>query len=83
MYICIECNSSIQVLYVEYSKENVKLYRCPTCRSIADKYIEYEEILVSIDLLLHREEVCDVMCCDVMSCLSYHNIMQYIIHKNL
>ena len=52
--ICVECGSSVETLYHEYSLGNIRLTRCSVCNSVADKYIEYELILVAIDIVLHR-----------------------------
>jgi hypothetical protein len=41
---------------VEYSAQNVKLSRCRVCNEVADKYIEYDAVLVLIDVVLHRKE---------------------------
>lgn len=42
-------------MFVEYSAMNFRLTRCPQCGKIADKYIEYELLLVLIDILLHED----------------------------
>ena len=41
-------------LYIEYSESNLRLTRCPECGQVTDKYIEYELLLVLIDIVLHR-----------------------------
>lgn len=41
-------------LYVEYSENNFRLTRCKRCGQVADKYVEYELMLVLIDIILHR-----------------------------
>lgn len=54
---CIECGQSVESLYVEFTGEgNIRLTRCPECGNVADKYIEYELVLVVIDIILHRKE---------------------------
>jgi hypothetical protein len=42
-------------LYVEYSPTNIRLTRCAKCGKVADKYIEYELLLVLLDAILHRK----------------------------
>lgn len=42
-------------LYVEYSEESLRLVRCQHCGRVADKYIEFELLLVLIDIILHRK----------------------------
>jgi hypothetical protein len=45
----------VESLYVEYSLTNIRLTRCDTCGKVADPYVEYELLLVLIDVLLHRK----------------------------
>lgn len=53
---CVECGEQVKSLYVEYSRGNTALRQCPGCGQIADKYIEFEWIVVFIDMLLHRHQ---------------------------
>lgn len=41
-------------LYTSYSPTNIRLTTCPSCNKFADKYIEYDGVLIFIDLLLLR-----------------------------
>lgn len=52
--VCVECGEVVESLYVEFSEGNIRLTRCSMCSNVADKYIEYELILVLIDIILHR-----------------------------
>jgi hypothetical protein len=45
----------VDSLYVEYSEKNFRLTRCSQCGQVADKYIEFELVLVLLDILLHRK----------------------------
>ncbi|CAN0418567.1 unnamed protein product, partial [Phaeothamnion confervicola] len=54
--ICVECGHAVPQLYKQYSEGNIRLARCDACGSVADKYIEYEFVLIAIDLVLHRAE---------------------------
>jgi len=40
-----------------FGKGNIRLSRCKSCHSISDKYVEYEFVLIFIDLLLHKTQV--------------------------
>jgi len=53
--VCVECGVTLDSLYVEFSEGNIRLTRCEKCGSVADKYIEYELVLVLIDIVLHRQ----------------------------
>uniref|UniRef100_A0A6A7G8X0 Protein ARV n=1 Tax=Hirondellea gigas TaxID=1518452 RepID=A0A6A7G8X0_9CRUS len=55
--ICVECGSAVNHVYRDYGKGNVRLTRCQICHEYADKYIEYEFMLVLLDLILHRHQV--------------------------
>lgn len=54
--ICIECGNPVQTLYTSYSPSNIRLTACPQCNKFADKYIEYDNVLIFIDLLLLRPQ---------------------------
>ncbi|CAG9855446.1 unnamed protein product [Phyllotreta striolata] len=53
-YYCINCGSQVKSLYKEYSPSVLKLTKCPSCKRIADKYVEYDLVIVVIDLILLR-----------------------------
>lgn len=48
------CGESVGSLFIEYSEKSIRLTRCHKCNKVADKYIEYELVLVLIDVLLLR-----------------------------
>ncbi|CAM9641939.1 unnamed protein product [Discosporangium mesarthrocarpum] len=52
--ICVECGRPVELLFRQYTKGSIRLGRCSACSAVADKYIEYEFVLVAIDLTLHR-----------------------------
>jgi len=51
---CVHCGESIEFLYKEYSKGNIRLTHCIKCNHVADDYIECEFVLVFLDLILHK-----------------------------
>ncbi|CAM9291140.1 unnamed protein product [Ectocarpus sp. 4 AP-2014] len=53
-FVCVECGRPVALLFREYNKGNIRLGRCSYCLSVADKYIEWEFVLIAIDLALHR-----------------------------
>ena len=36
---------------------NIRLTRCKNCGQLVDKYVEYDAVLIAIDLVLHKVEV--------------------------
>ncbi|RCK57585.1 Protein ARV1 [Candida viswanathii] len=55
--ICIECGyPEIDCLYSRYKSEYIKLTVCPKCNKIADKYIEYDSVILFLDILLLKKQ---------------------------
>lgn len=55
--LCIECtNNNIDGLYSKYKSEYIKLTICPRCEKITDKYVEYDNVLLFIDILLLKKQ---------------------------
>lgn len=55
--ICVECgNPQIKRLYSEYKSSHITLTVCPVCHNVADKYIEYDRVLLFIDILLLKPQ---------------------------
>ena len=65
--VCVECGArTTDELYkgyaVRYSDRqpdtrNIRLTRCMVCDRLLDRYLEYDTVLVVVDLILHRVEV--------------------------
>ncbi|KAI8092491.1 Arv1-like family-domain-containing protein [Halteromyces radiatus] len=57
MPTCVECGTRVQNLYTQYSKDNIRLTSCDQCQQFADKYIEYDFVIIFIDMLLLKPQV--------------------------
>ncbi|ODV89177.1 hypothetical protein CANCADRAFT_58172 [Tortispora caseinolytica NRRL Y-17796] len=55
--ICIECAHPVSSLFTQYSSTNIRLTPCPNCKKFADKYIEFDGVIILIDLLLLKPQV--------------------------
>uniref|UniRef100_A0A7S3LK37 Protein ARV n=1 Tax=Aplanochytrium stocchinoi TaxID=215587 RepID=A0A7S3LK37_9STRA len=55
-FCCVECGSDKNgsKAYIEYSKGTLKLKRCVDCGNLVDKYVEFEWLLIIIDMMLLR-----------------------------
>jgi hypothetical protein len=82
MPICIECRYPVGALYTTYSKaddkalgKGVRLTQCPRCKRFADKYVEHDFVVLFIDLVLIKPQVC-CPCFDGVDCLikSWHGL---------
>lgn len=51
-YICINCGCFLPALYEKYGEFHIRLSLCPHCNMVADKYIEYDNVLLFIDLII-------------------------------
>lgn len=55
--ICIECTyPGIDQLYCKYNSEYIRLTLCPKCGRVADKYIEFDNVILSLDILLLKKQ---------------------------
>ncbi|KAK3912116.1 Protein ARV1 [Frankliniella fusca] len=55
---CVHCGGRVPRLYRRYSPTVLKMVSCARCGRVADKYIEYDPVLVLLDLvLLNREAI--------------------------
>lgn len=52
LFICINCGNFLPALYEQYGESHIRLSQCDYCHNIADKYIEYDNVLLFIDLIL-------------------------------
>ncbi|KAL1524170.1 hypothetical protein AB1Y20_019079 [Prymnesium parvum] len=54
--VCVECGEAVSstIQEVRASSTSIRLRRCDSCGQIADKYVEFETLLVLLDVLLHR-----------------------------
>ncbi|XP_055880323.1 protein ARV1-like isoform X1 [Biomphalaria glabrata] len=51
-YQCIECGAEVESLFHDYNTDVIKIHHCDACHSVADKYIEYEPVIIILDALL-------------------------------
>ncbi|CAB3241335.1 unnamed protein product [Arctia plantaginis] len=56
IYRCVNCGKPAAALYKIYSPTVLKLTKCESCKGIVDKYIEYDPVIVMIDLVLMSKE---------------------------
>eukprot|EP00920_Eleutheroschizon_duboscqi_P028510 GHVT01069440.1.p1 GENE.GHVT01069440.1~~GHVT01069440.1.p1 ORF type:complete len:663 (+),score=63.07 GHVT01069440.1:357-2345(+) len=56
MGICVECGSSVSHTYREFGKGNIRLTCCDRCGEVADRYVEYDALLILLELILHKEQ---------------------------
>ncbi|KAL9624465.1 MAG: hypothetical protein Q9160_001428 [Pyrenula sp. 1 TL-2023] len=67
MPICISCSTPVKNLFTTYSKaddrslgKGVRLTQCPKCKRFADKYVEHDFVVLFIDLVLIKPQVCEI-----------------------
>lgn len=55
--ICIECGfPEIDCLFSKFQSNYIKLTICPKCGKVVDKYIEYDNVILFIDILLLKPQ---------------------------
>ncbi|XP_047545858.1 protein ARV1 isoform X2 [Vanessa atalanta] len=55
-YKCVNCGVAASALYKTYGPSVLKLTKCESCKGVIDKYIEYDPVIVMIDLVLMSKE---------------------------
>ncbi|CAH2091576.1 unnamed protein product [Euphydryas editha] len=55
-YKCVNCGEKASALYRTYGPSVLKLTKCENCKGVVDKYIEYDPVIVMIDLVLMSKE---------------------------
>lgn len=50
--ICIKCLKPVDCLYSIYSNNHIQLTDCANCNNVADHYVEIDNVILFIDLLL-------------------------------
>lgn len=56
MPVCVECGVEVSSLYREYSRGSLRLAACHNCSNYVDKYVEYDNVHIVLDLGLQRIE---------------------------
>eukprot|EP00696_Hemimastix_kukwesjijk_P001560 gnl/Hemi2/11936_TR4073_c0_g6_i1.p1 gnl/Hemi2/11936_TR4073_c0_g6~~gnl/Hemi2/11936_TR4073_c0_g6_i1.p1 ORF type:complete len:264 (-),score=52.31 gnl/Hemi2/11936_TR4073_c0_g6_i1:5-796(-) len=54
---CVQCGKHVGTVFKEFSHGNIRLTRCDRCDDVADKYVEYESVIIVLDLILHKPAV--------------------------
>lgn len=54
--ICVHCSAPVSSLYERYRGNHIRLAVCDSCHQVADKYIEYDKVLLFIDLMLLKQQ---------------------------
>lgn len=75
MPICIECRHPVKTLWTKYSNaggdkssgHNIRLTVCKNCGRFCDKYVEHDYIVLFIDLVLIKPQVCVLLCGSLVS----------------
>ena len=57
MFVCVECGATNEHLCEQISRSVLKLSQCTQCDSVVDKYIEFDGVLVLLDMLLLKTNV--------------------------
>ncbi|CAB3404342.1 unnamed protein product [Caenorhabditis bovis] len=78
-YICINCQSPSESLFIEYSSEVIRLTECEKCGKVVDKYIECDMVLLSVDLILQYIEAYRHFLCNLQIQKSYRLFVIFLL----
>lgn len=65
--ICVECGEPVDSLYTKYTNGHIKLTDCTQCFKTADKYVEFDSVILFIDVLLMKPQAYKHMVFNLMS----------------
>lgn len=72
--ICVECkNPNIQQLYTELKSKYIQMTVCPECGKLADKYIEFDNVILFLDVLLLKPQAYRHLAYNVVEDLVFSN----------
>ena len=54
--VCVECGKEAQEAYKELRGGIIRLSHCEACTKVVDKYVEYDAVLIILDILLHKAQ---------------------------
>lgn len=54
--ICVECGKEALQAYKQLRGGIIRLSHCEACSSVVDKYVEYDSVLIILDILLHKAQ---------------------------
>lgn len=57
VFVCVECGADVPLLVRDYGKGNVRLAICSRCNAVADPYVEYDNILLFLEVMLLKPQV--------------------------
>lgn len=64
--ICVECKYQVPCTYYKYKGDYIKLAVCHHCHQIVDQYIEYDNVLLFLDLVLMKPQAYRHVCYNVI-----------------
>ncbi|WBW73233.1 Arv1-like family protein Arv1 [Schizosaccharomyces osmophilus] len=78
---CVECNATVDSLYTDYGRgtSNIRVAQCRNCKQFADKYIELDFVLISIDVILMKPQVYRHLLFNSLSARNFRNVINFSI----
>ncbi|EPY52804.1 Arv1-like family protein [Schizosaccharomyces cryophilus OY26] len=78
---CVECNTTVDSLFTDYGRgtSNIRLAQCKNCKQFADKYIELDFVLISIDVILMKPQVYRHLLFNSLSARNFRNVINFSI----
>ncbi|KAJ0394377.1 hypothetical protein ATCC90586_003037 [Pythium insidiosum] len=56
-FVCVSCGAAVAQLVRDYGKGNVRLAICGACNAVADPYVEYDNVLLFLEVMLLKPQV--------------------------
>ncbi|GMF24711.1 unnamed protein product [Phytophthora lilii] len=77
--VCVECGAAVPELVRDYGKGNLRLAICEACNCVADKYVEYETVLLFLEVLLLKPQVYHHVLCNLPAPVSARTTLKLFV----
>ncbi|KAG7378349.1 sterol homeostasis protein [Phytophthora pseudosyringae] len=77
--VCVECGAPVPELVRDYGKGNLRLAICSSCNAVADKYVEYETVLLFLEVLLLKPQVYRHVLCNLPAPVSARTTLKLFV----
>ncbi|EEB05260.2 Arv1-like family protein [Schizosaccharomyces japonicus yFS275] len=76
---CVECCAPVSYLYTKFGRgnQNIRLAQCDNCKKFADKYIELDFVLLSIDVILMKPQVYRHLLFNSLNSRNFRNVLNF------
>ncbi|XP_031549346.1 protein ARV1-like [Actinia tenebrosa] len=79
--VCVECGKHCKSkkLYRKFQGGAIRLLFCESCNQVMDKYLEYDPVLICLDILLHKPQAYRHVLFNIKPKIEWHLCVLYLL----